>query len=304
MKKVLFYSILVFVLVVLVGIFSYKVLKNKTSSDLVLTVSVEKDIFILGEDIDVTYTIENKGKEIDTVINFDEWTLCTNTRISSDKSGSAPYGDEGPMVASSSKINPGEKFSTKSKINFFRGSEGSPRFSYFPIGNYTIRGMCEDKHKHKIESKKIGFKIVSPTGNDLKAFEDFKYFTNYYNELEKRIMTKEDNMILLDKTLEFLYKYPTSPYTGKLLEQSRYNRKYGKYKYDESMLKDIEFYISNNPYSYYNRGLLFDIVSFFQYEKKGKEKTIEYLNKLSGDIKSSKLDSQIQFVIKNNELLR
>jgi len=114
------YIIIIFLIITIIT-FSYSILIKATTSNLVLSLSVDKEVFILGEDIDVMYTVENMGKDIDTVINFDEWTMCTNTKINSDKSSSFPYGDEGPMVLSSSKINPGEKFSTKSKINFFRG---------------------------------------------------------------------------------------------------------------------------------------------------------------------------------------
>lgn len=300
MKKILL-SLLIVLSILILSFLSYTNLFEKNTSPLDLTVSVEKDSFILGEDIEVTYTIENKGNDIDTVVNFDEWTMCTNSRISSNEMGNAPYGDEGPMVSSTSKINPGEKFSVKSKINLLRGTRGAPMLTYYPIGNYTVKGICWDKQGHMIESKKIEFKIVNPTGNDLKAFEDFKYFTDYYNEFEKRRCTKEDDVVLLDKTLEFLYKYPTSPYTGKLLALSKANRTYGKYKYDESMLKDIEFYIFNNPNSDYNLGLLYDVTSLFRHQKKTKEISFEYLKKLGDDVKSSKLDSQIQLFIKRSE---
>lgn len=302
-KKYLFVSLFL-ILITLFLIFKFNI--NALSSDFDLKISVEKESYLLGEDVFVKFTIINEGKYLDSVSNFSDGTLSSYAEINSDKMASLPFFERPPLPLTGyyQKIKPGEKIEIIAMINAFRGSEGAPTLTYFSVGDYSLRGVYKDNLNRIVKSNKIEFKIKEPEGNELKAFEDFKYFVNFYNEHEKKRITQEDNILFINKAVDFLYKYPTSIYSGKILNRSYSSRYYGNYKCDDSFLKDVEFYISNNPNSNDIKYLIGNIASLFHNKLGGKEKAKEYLNRLKGKFNSSKLDGQITRMLSEDELLK
>ncbi|MDD5360527.1 MAG: hypothetical protein PHN88_00225 [Ignavibacteria bacterium] len=291
------------ILLIILCIIGYKIYLKKTTSDFELfelSVSSLKDTYLLGEDVYIKFTIENKGKLVDSLFNFSDGTLAFSSEIRNDNNTPIPYEGNVSDIYFYQKINPGEKKDILANVGALRGPEGSPGFSYFPLGNYTTRGVYKDANGKIIKSNKIKFKVIQPEGTEAKAFEDFKYFPNYFNKFRNRTITKEDNILLTEKSIEFLYKYPNSVYTGKILTQNCFARYYADYKYDEQLLKDIEYYISNNSRSPDNLSLLYRASTLCE-KLGGKTKAIEYFDKLRNNIKSKELDSLIaQLKIKLN----
>ncbi|MCE1163908.1 MAG: hypothetical protein LWX07_00740 [Bacteroidetes bacterium] len=229
-------------------------------------------------------------------MNFEDGTLAFDAEISNGDSSPIPYGGTSTGIKYYTKINPGESKEMTSCVSALRGSEGSPLYAYFPKGKYTARGIIKNEKYGVIKSNTINYIIESPAGQEEAAFNDFQYFINYNNIFKNRRKTKEDNIALTDKAVEFLYNYPNSAYAGRILVQSYYDRDYGKYKYDETLLADIEFYITNNINSPENRSLIYIALSLCE-KLGGKSKEEAFLFNLSAKCNSdiiNKLIDQIK----------
>jgi len=301
--KYLKYYIIIFS-IILTCIIIYICTSNAYSSNFDFKISLEKNTFIEGEDIFVIFSIENKGKEIDSILDFSDGPLCSKVEINSDTRVSFPWGGAYEHLPYYQKINPGEIIAVDARVNGFRGSEGSSLIAYFPVGKYSLKGVNKDNSGKVYKSNKIEFNIVKPEGNEIKAFEDLIFFIDFYKTHENIRRTREYNILLTDRAIEFLYKYPTSVYTGKLLVQSYYTRSYGKYKYDESFLDDIEYYISNNINSNFNTALLNETVMLFHEKLGAKEKAKEYLINLKTKIKNNYTEKLIDKTIEFNNNLK
>lgn len=254
--------------------------RKSRQTNIDFTISSFKERYILGEPVYLKFTVQNNGNNIDSVFDFDDGSLAFNAEITNDVSSPIPYGGTSTGIIYYTKINPGESKEMTSCVSALRGSRGSPLFGYFPKGKYTTRGVIKNVKYGIIKSNTIRYIIESPEGREEDAFNDFQYFVNYDTLFKKRTKTREDNIALTDKAVEFLYKYPNSAYTGSILAQSCYDRSFGKYKYDESMLTDIEFYISNNINSPVNRSLIYHALGLCE-KLGGKNKEEDFLQKLS-----------------------
>lgn len=294
--------------VALVYVFLVKVQKP----GLDLRISLEKDTFLYGEDFDVKYTLENLSDKVDSVLHFSNAFLSCAALIIESESGVNYGGDAShklPEVFPSivwkyGKIQPGGKLTQQEDVYNYRGYDGGAFFKRFHYGEYIFRGLCEKDTGNYIFSNTITFHVVYPSGKDLEAFREYRYVENYVSQFNKRRCTQDDNILLTDKVIEVLYKYPKSVYSGKLLCKSNPYRSYGKYKYDESYLKDIEFFIENNPDSHYLDELLYNISDLFRNKLGGTEKAIAYLNSLKTKFKNERLNKLIDEHMAKDENLR
>lgn len=294
--------------VALVYVFLVKVQKP----GLDMRISLEKDTFLYGEDFDVKFTLVNLSDKVDSVLHFSNVFLgCAALII--DSEGGLNYGGDAsnkfPDVFPSyvwkyGKIKPGVKVTLLEDVYNYRGYDGYPEFRRFSCGDYIFRGLCEKDTGNYIFSNTVAFHIVYPKGKDLEAFGEYRYYEDYKTQFYKRRCTQEDNIHLTDKAIEVLYKYPKSVYSGKLLCLSDTYRCFGKYKYDDSYLKDIEFFIENNPDSHYLNVLLYHIGSLFGQKLGGKEKGIEYLNSLRTKFKNERLNKLIDEHLIRDENLK
>lgn len=295
----------IILMVALVYVFLVKVQKP----GLDMRISLEKDTFLYGEDFDVKYTLENLSDEVDSVLHFSEVFLGSAALIISNKKFDLSYGGH-PNIPIGfpfygwkyTKINPGEKLTELVRLD--------PLFSWayyenrFPYGNYILRGLCEKDTGNYIFSNTITFHIIYPKGKDLEAFKEYRYVADFEKRPREGARPPEDRIHLTDKAIEVLYKYPKSVYSGKLLCRSDTYRQSGKYKYDESYLKDMEFFIENNPDSHYLNQLLYHISGLFRNKLGGKEKAVEYLNSLKTKLKNDRWNKLIDEHMVRDEYLR
>ena len=281
--------------VALVYVFFVKVQKP----GLDMRISLEKETYLYGEDFDVKYTLENLSDKVDSVLFFSNAFLSSAALIIDNNKG-VNYGGH-PNLATPfpfngwkyTKINPGEKLTQLEDVYNWRGGNGDAGFQRFPYGEYIFRGLCEKDSGNYLFSNTVLFHVIYPKGTDLEAFKEYRYVEDYIGQFNKRVRTKDDDIILTDKIIEVLHKYPKSVYSGKLLCRSNTYREAAKYKYDESYLKDIEFFIDNNPNSHYLNELLYNVSSLNRNKLGGKEKAIEYLNSLKTKFNNDRLNKLI-----------
>ncbi len=291
--------------VALVYVFLVKV--QKPTLD--MRISIEKDTFLYGEDFYVKYTLENLSDEVDSVLHFNSAFLSSAALIIDSRGGVNYGGDPTHLIPypfkrwKYTKINPGEKLTELVKLHWWLGN-----FTRDPYGDYIFRGLCEKDSSNYIFSNTVAFHFVYPTGKDLEAFKEYRNVEDFANRKHTGAQPPEDRIYLTDKTIEVLYKYPKSVYAGKLLCMSYSYRFSYNYKFDESYLKDIEFFIENNPDSHYLNQLIgiTDIVNgaFSETTLEGKEKAIAYLNSLKTKFKNEKLNELIDDDIARYQKLR
>lgn len=304
MDKLRYFITGVIVLVVaLVYVFLVKVQKP----GLDMRISLEKDTFLYGEDFYVKYTLENLSDEVDSVLHFNSSFLSCAALII-DSRGGINYGGDATWYIpipfpfngwKYTKINPGEKLTELVTLHWQFNN-----FTRDPYGDYIFRGLCEKDSSNYIFSNTVAFHFVYPTGKDLEAFKEYRYVEEFENRKRTGARPPEDRIHLTDKTIEVLYKYPKSVYAGKLLCRSHSYRESDRYKYDESYLKDIEFFIENNPDSHYLNQLLYNISGLFWNKLGGKEKAVEYLNSLKTKLKNDRLNKLIDEHMVKDEYLR
>ncbi|MFA5012749.1 MAG: hypothetical protein WC644_12465 [Ignavibacteria bacterium] len=304
MKKFIIIGLLLSIAIVSILYYTFRA--NTSPSNLDFQISVEKITFLKGEEFDIIFSITNVGSKIDSVQNFNSVTLSSDAEISSDKKPTLPYGGmpalDLPLYYY--KIQPNENISEEVSLQFFRGDDGAPFYIYFSNGKYKVRGVCKDGLGQTIKSNTIEFEIIEPEGIEKQAFEDFSFIVNYQKNLEKRVTNQGDRILLVDKAIEFLHKYPTSVYTGRILYISYHNREPGKYKFDESYLNDIEFFLEKNPKSSSLKPLISSMTAYFWSVPNGKEKAIEHFNTLKQKLNNSRVDELIEEQYRQNELFK
>ena len=291
------------VAVALVYVFLVKV--QKPTLD--MRISLEKDTFLYGEDFYVKYTLENFTDKVDSVLFFREAFLSNTALIINSESGVNYGGDATCNIPipfpfygwKYRKIKPGEKLTELVTIYWWLGP--FPKVNY---GEYIFRGLCEKDTGNYIFSNTVTFHIVYPKGTDLEAYKEYRAYEYLQYKPREGALTDKTCFLLTDKAIEVLYKYPKSVYSGKLLCRSDTYRQSKKYKYDESYLKDIEFFIENNPDSHYLDELLYHISGLYWNKLGGTEKAVEYLNLLKLKLNNEKLNRLIDEHMVKDEFLR
>ena len=285
----------------------YVFLVNVQKPGLDMRISLEKDTFLYGEDFYVKYTLENLSDEVDSVLFFNEAFLSSAALIINSESG-VNYGGDAtwhipipfPFYGCKyRKIKPGEKLTEL--VTIYWWLIPFPKVNY---GEYIFRGLCEKDTGNYIFSNTVTFHIVYPKVKDREAYKEYRAFEYLQYKPREGALTDETCFLLVDKAIEVLYKYPKSVYSGKLLCRSDSYRQSGKYKYDESYLKDMEFFIENNPDSHYLNELLYKIDNLFRQKLGGKEKSVEYLNSLKTKFKNDRLNKLIDEHMVRDEFLR
>lgn len=295
-----------FIILIIGSTLWYSLSIKASATNFDFKIAVEKSTFLTGEEFDVIFSIENVGNNIDSVQNFNDVILSSEAEISTDKKPVLPYGGmpalDLPLFYN--KIKPKEKITEEVPLQFYRGDDGAPFYKYFSNGKYKVRGACKDGLGNILKSNTIEFEIIEPEGIEKQAFDDFSFIVNYQKNLEKKGAYQEDRIFLVDKAIEFLKKYPTSVYTGRILHISYYNREPFKYKFDDSYLKDIEYFLEKNPNSRYLKTLISNITAYFWSVPNGKEKAIEHFNNLKQKLNNSRVDELINEEYQKNQLYK
>ena len=167
--------------------------------------SLEKYTFIVGEDVYLKSSMTNNGKEIDSLFNFNPNYLDRILELFDEEgktSGFAGIMGDPDIWA---KFNPGETLEFESMISSNRAFAGCGLLNYFPAGKYTLKNSINDKAGNVISSNSLVFKVNNPIGDELKAFNKYMYFINYYRGHASKPAVIEDWKMLIDKSIQFLY---------------------------------------------------------------------------------------------------
>lgn len=276
---------------------------EKQNSEFII--SSEKRNYLKGESVFIKFSFENRGNITDTLYGFDDGTLSSKLILNSETLPLLP-GEGGYELAKDfpSIIKPSEKKEIIAEINLFRGQEGAPTMSYFSPGKYKAKGKCRISGNRFLSTNELEFQVSEPEGNELDAFKDFRYFIDFYTkkmEPEERLVEAQ---VYVDKSVEFLHKYPKSVYTGNVLRSSFHQRYHGKYRFDESFINDIEYYISNNIDSEMNADIIGLIPAILTEKPDGKVRAKMLLENWKNKYYSERLAGQIDYQIRTNELLK
>jgi|GEM_PF-3029437 hypothetical protein len=274
--------------------------EKQRSSKFIIEIKLDKEEYLQGEDVYITFVIKNNGSKRDSVNNYEIQYLCNLLEIR-DENNKLPekteYKDLGKDVIYTT-LDHGETLTLSANINEYRGFKGSQNFRYFPAGTYTIVSIFADLNNEPIPANTVTFKVTTPEGDELKALNDFQYFDDFYNKNPKP--TEAELKKLIDKSIEFIYKYPKSIYTTRVLFFFRYERERLKYKYDQSMLEDIKYFTDNNLK---DKNILSLLRTANRLELKlyGKDDAKIYLNNIKFKIDDTKTVDGINDLIKSDE---
>jgi hypothetical protein len=302
MKKLIF----LFPAIILIMIFQFIGSETKSSGKpgFNIHISTNKNTYVEGEYVDIRYEITNNKPNLDSLLDLNEGTFLEKTEIKDERNVIKKYekGEGYPYTPRYTKFKQGEtKIFEFKDINSGKGFEGC-FFSYFPSGKYTIKTVLFELSGLPIISNSITFSVQKPEGEEYFAFEEVKSFEDFYLSSNKTIDSIPN---FIDRSISFLYKYPKSMYTPRVIINFDFNRNMFDYKYDDSYISDIEFFISNNPSEPSIYGLLNSIVDIkLRKDKVSKSEAISFLQKMKTKFNNDILNNYIDQVILENKKLK
>lgn len=271
--------------------------------DFKLAISTDKPEYEFGEKVFITYRLVNTGIKTDTITKtfFNSNYLSRHMDCLNEKGDTLKWSG---YDATYSKLDyvilkPGEEITTTDNLNFSLGNEklfiGG---SYFKSGNYNI--VCRYKFispsqysVKNILSNIASFNINPQSDIDAQIFKELADYENRIIYGTHGIEIMKGNV---DTVRTLIRKYPKSIFILPMFDQYTLNREWFDYKYDETLLEDIEFLIENNPESEHNKSLIYTCVNLYEKKFGGKEKAKEYLSYLKEKFKNATLNKYIDEV--------
>ena len=274
--------------------------------DFKLAISTDKPEYEFGEKVFITYRLVNTGIKTDTITKtfFNSNYLSRHMDCLNEKGDTLKWSG---YDATYSKLDyvilkPGEEITTTDNLNFSLGNErlfiGG---SYFKSGNYNI--VCRYKFisPSQYSVKNILSNIASFNINPLSDIDAqiFKELADYENRIIYGPHGIEIMKGNVDTVRTLIRKYPKSIFILPMFDQYTLNREWFDYKYDETLLEDIEFLIENNTESEHNKSLIYTCVNLYEKKFGGKEKAKEYLSYLKEKFNNVTLNKYIDEVSEN-----
>jgi hypothetical protein len=278
--------------------------------DFKLTISTDKPEYEFGEDIKITFVLQNIGTESDTIARtFFVSDYLTKKMTCINESGDTlkHFGIDLSFPEIHYLIlNPGEQITATGILNhsfstrflFFGGRYFDSGKYYIDCG-YNFLSPSQFSKKY-INSNRIDFSVKKATDEDLNIFNQLKKFEN---NIPPGPYKQEAMQGFIDSARFYIRKYPQSVFVQPVFEVFAQNREWFHYKYDETLLDDIELLIENNPGSEYNRHYIYNCIDLFIKKLGGKEKAKEYLFYLKEKFKNEKLNGIIDEVSAKDESL-
>ncbi|MDD5362486.1 MAG: hypothetical protein PHN88_10160 [Ignavibacteria bacterium] len=315
--KYIIYSVIIFAIISLFGCSSSdnglhfeKWESDTIGHDFKLTISTDKQEYEFGDKVFITYRLVNTGIMADTIIKtfFNSNHLSRQMNCVYEKNDTLKWSG---YDATYSKLDyvilkPGEEITAADNLNFNLGNV-SLFFGgrYFKAGvynldcGYSFLSPSQFSKKY-ITSNRINFSVKKATDEDLNIFNQLKKF-------EKTVLPgpyKQETMQeYIDSARFYIRKYPQSIFVQPVFDVFAQNREWFHYKYDETLLEDIELLIENNPDSDYNKYYIHDCINLIIKKLGGKEKAKEYLLYLKEKFKNEKLNGIIDDVSAKDESL-
>ncbi|MFA5011476.1 MAG: hypothetical protein WC644_05930 [Ignavibacteria bacterium] len=267
-----------------------------------LKVTPLKKEFKLGEQVILNLTFTNNKPYIDSLLNINEETLLSKTKIWNEQNKDYHYTS---MTLSPEQINylvfqVGESKTIEMRVNI-KGMLGFIFFRYFPIGTFKVLVELMDRTNLPIITITETFDIIPLHNGEI---EEFKEMNEIFSVYQKENLTLQNMKNAIDRSSNFLRKYPKSIYLYTLLSNFDDARIVYKYKYDESFAEDLKYYLINNVNEKGCEdfiGRLFRLIDNLS----NKNSALEYLNnfkeEINDDTLKEKIDKSINGFINNYE---
>jgi len=270
-----------------------KVKNNKSVFS--MYVCPEKPQFTEGEEVVLYVIIKNNSNNKDSLLNIHEGTILDSTRIWNDEhkdrqaNGIEMYPT--PMIYTVFKG--GESKLIELEANA-KGITGPMLAEYYPVGLYNVSIKLTDLKKLPFEANS-SFLVVKPVGAEVEEFEEA------YNILSinsKKYQTLDSVYQAIDWSREFLYTHPKSVYLFRLLSFFEVIRDVYGYKYDESYVEDMKFYLQINISARRSEFFIYRIHAvIYRNSNYNKEEATRYLDKYRDDCNDEDLKAKIDRVI-------
>jgi len=280
--------------------------RDSAGHDFRFTMKTDKPEYEFGENVFITYRLVNTGIKTDTIAKtfFNSNYLSRHMDCLNEKGDTLKWSG---YDATYSKLDyvilkPGEEITTTDNLNFSLGNErlfiGG---SYFKSGNYNM--VCRYKFispsqysVKNILSNIATFKINSLSDIDAQIYKELDDYENRIIYGPHGIEIMKGNV---DTVRTLIRKYPKSIFILPMFDEYSLNREWFDYKYDETLLEDIEFLIENNPESVHNKSLIYTCINLYEKKFGGKEKAKEYLSYLKDKFNNVTLSKYIDEVSEN-----
>ena len=268
---------------------------NNNKSVFSMYVCPAKPQFTEGEEVVLYVTVKNNSNNKDSLLNLHEGTILDSTRIWNesykDKQTIGIEMDPTPRIYT--VFQGGESKLIELEANC-KGVIGDLFNGYYPAGLFNISIKLTDLKKLQFEANS-SFLVVKPVGAEVEEFEEA------YNLLSinsKKYKTLDSVYKAIDMSREFLYKYSKSIYLFRLLSFYEMIRVSYGYKYDESFVEDMKFYLQINVSERRSEYFIYRIHSVIsQNNNYDYEKATKYLEKYRDECTDEDLKAKIDSVI-------
>lgn len=274
----------IFFLFLLVILFVYSLNSENSKSGIQYIISLNKNQFIEGEDINLTVKFINASEQVDSLININESQIIKNLLINSPENQKQNY--VGPVEGKTRNIilKPGEEYLITSNIRFYRGTTTVGLFNYFQESTYHIKGYYQ-LGKHSIESNELIFDVISPPEAEKKVLSEILRLNKECSK-EKY----QDSLAVTIDEYDYLIKTnPTSIYLDEVFINVTLKKRISGIKYDSTLIEDCLWFIENRPNSPNLDFVINEAAELIYLKYGGKDKVIAFLEELQNKYPSSKI---------------
>jgi len=287
-KLVILLSILFFVLVSFVS----KSYSERSANDIKYLITLNKTLFVEGEEITINFKFTNEGPEADSLININDIKILKCLIIKDSHGNNSGYTGHVELKEKNIVLNPGEEFVISSPLKFYRAPAAVGMFFYFPKDTYNIKGYYNNG-KTILESNEINFKVIAPFGAENEVFKEV---------LEINKINPIDSAEYMINRYDYLLKnYPTSVYTDEIFLNSIMQRRITLIKYDSTLIQDCLWFIEKNPNSKHIDFAINEAAEILFYKYGGKDAAIDFLLNLKNSYPNSEISNEVQKAISKFE---
>jgi hypothetical protein len=255
------------------------------NSNFSISISLDKQDFLQGENIWLTVKIKNESGKIDSLPQLDKYVLMEGISIKNLSRGAVLLQYHGAMVDYSGiryeVFQPNEEKVFEYELQHIYGDnfpKGSHDYShYFSAGNYELsQSFSYQKYVNPaLISNKVLFNVKEPTGIEKEAFNEL---IKIYQIPLGDVKPKSKNQT--DAYITFMKIFPNSVYLERAMDYSLINRDIEGYKFDETFIADGLEYIDRNPDSRICSAIIHYTIRLMK-STKAENEIIEFLKDLS-----------------------
>lgn len=266
-----------------------------------ITVSLEKNEYLQGENIYLNLKIKNLSSNKDSLPYAGELSMTERIKIKGKNHSRFYY--HGVIVdyfnIPYTYFLPNEEKTYEIELQWCYGDTIAEKITdyaaYFSADNYElyIEYLNEvDTKMPQIKSNTVYFNVSKPTGIELEAFNELIkiYQIQPSNQQVPRLKEK------IDAYVNFIDKYPKCVYTERAFSHSLSARKDGRYKFDETLISQALLFMENFPNSRMVYPLLFNISGIMK-AKNNDEEIKKFLLDIKSKYPNTRIDESVDRVI-------